>query len=153
MTVALLIKSGFSVNRKSYISFVNKPFLRCTLSKKSNKRILKLVPRFHLWLQYSGKPIIGKGSAAMLEKINLCRSISKAATDLNLSYSYVWKRLRKMEEALGSPLIKTERGGIGGGGKADLTPLGRRILLKYCRVDSKFNKLASGESSRTILLK
>jgi len=120
---------------------------------KKRLREVKVVPRFHLWLEYKGKPAVGKGGAAVLAKIDRYRSISKAAVSLNLSYSYVWKRLRKMEEVLGVPLIETQRGGLGGGGKADLTPLGRRILLKYHRVNLEFNKLASKESSRNLLLK
>lgn len=120
---------------------------------KKRLREVKVVPRFHLWLEYKGKPTVGKGGAAVLAKIDRYRSISKAAVSLNLSYSYVWKRLRKMEEVLGVSLIETQRGGLGGGGKADLTPLGRRILLKYHRVNLEFNKLASKESSRNLLLK
>ena len=120
---------------------------------KKRLREVKVIPRFHLWLEYKGKPVIGKGGAAVLEKIDRYRSISKAAVSLNLSYSYVWKRLRKMELALGNPLVKTQRGGMGGGGKAILTPLGRRLLRKYQQVDLKFDKLATKESSRNLLVK
>jgi molybdate transport system regulatory protein len=120
---------------------------------KKRPREIKVIPRFHLWLEYKGKPVIGKGGAAVLEKIDRYRSISKAAVSLNLSYSYVWKRLRKMELALGNPLVKTQRGGMGGGGKAVLTPLGRRLLRKYQQVNLKFDKLATKESSRNLLVK
>ena len=82
-----------------------------------------------------------------MAKIDRYGSISKAAVSLNLSYSYVWKRLRNMEKVLGNPLIETQRGGMGGGGKADLTPLGRRVLLRYQQVSWKLDKLASKESS------
>jgi len=43
-------------------------------------------PTAKVWLEYKGKPILGKGGADILEAIKKEKSISKAAKKVGMSY-------------------------------------------------------------------
>ena len=66
------------------------------------------------WLEYKGKPLIGKGGAEILEAIEKVNSISKAAETLGMSYRYVWNYLHDIQIALAEPIIETFKGGKSG---------------------------------------
>ncbi len=89
---------------------------------------------YKIWLEYNGKPILGKGGAEILEAIKEERSISKASKRLGMSYRYVWKYLERMKRNLKQPVIETFRGGRSGGGGAHLTSLGENLLKEYNRL-------------------
>lgn len=93
-----------------------------------------------VWLEYRGKPLIGKGGAEILEQIEREQSISKAARKLGMSYRYVWSYLKRIEKTLGEPIIETYRGGRAGGGGAKLTRLGKELLDEYQRIENHLNK-------------
>lgn len=90
----------------------------------------RIVPRFKLWLEYEGAPILGEGRAAFLEAIDEVNSMSKACESLKISYRYGWGCVRKIERRLESPVVKRFRGGYGRGGAA-LTDLGKMLLKRY----------------------
>lgn len=92
-------------------------------------------PSCKIWIEYKGKPVLGKGGAEILEQIEKEESISKAAKKLGMSYRYVWSYLQKIEKTIGEPIIETYRGGKAGGGGAKLTELGRSLLNEYRRVE------------------
>ncbi|MEM3673533.1 MAG: TOBE domain-containing protein [Candidatus Bathyarchaeia archaeon] len=92
-------------------------------------------PSCKIWIEYKGKPVLGKGGARILEEIAKQNSISKAAKELGMSYRYVWSYLQKIEKAIGEPIIETYKGGKAGGGGARLTALGKQILEEYRRVE------------------
>jgi len=92
-------------------------------------------PTAKVWLEYKGKPILGKGGADILEAIRKEKSISKAAKKVGMSYRYVWNYLAKMNRALGEPIVETFKGGKAGGGGAKLTRLGETLLKEYKRVE------------------
>ena len=96
-----------------------------------------------IWLEYNGKPLIGKGGAEILEKIGEYHSISKVAMELGMSYRYVWSYLKRIEKTLGEPVVKTYRGGRAGGGGAELTELGRQLLMEYKRVEKLLETILS----------
>ena len=93
-----------------------------------------------VWLEYRGRPLIGKGGAEILEQIEREQSISKAARKLGMSYRYVWSYLKRIEKTLGEPIIGTYRGGRAGGGGAKLTRLGKELLEEYQSVERHLNK-------------
>ncbi|MEM2320123.1 MAG: LysR family transcriptional regulator [Candidatus Bathyarchaeia archaeon] len=93
-----------------------------------------------VWLEFHGKPLIGKGGAEILEQIDVEHSISKAAKKLGMSYRYVWNYLKRIEKTLGEPVIETYRGGKAGGGGAKLTELGKELLEEYKRAEEYLNK-------------
>ena len=93
-----------------------------------------------IWLEYEGKPLIGKGGAQILEQIEKEKSISKAAEKLGMSYRYVWSYLQRIKKALGEPVVETFRGGKSGGGGARLTRLGESLLEEYKHVEDRLIK-------------
>jgi len=100
-------------------------------------------PSCKIWIEYQGKPVLGKGGAQILEQIEKEESISKAAEKLGMSYRYVWSYLQKIEKAIGEPVIETYRGGKSGGGGAKLTTLGKSLLDEYKRVESYLGEVLS----------
>jgi len=100
-------------------------------------------PSCKIWIEYEGKPVLGKGGAQILEQIEKEESISKAAEKLGMSYRYVWSYLQKIEKALGEPVIETYRGGKSGGGGAKLTMLGKSLLDEYRRVEDYLGEVLS----------
>lgn len=100
-------------------------------------------PSCKVWIEHKGKPLLGKGGADILEQIANEESISKAALRLGMSYRYVWNYLKKIEKALGEPIVETFRGGKSGGGGARLTALGGSLLEDYRRLDSYLGEVLS----------
>jgi molybdate transport system regulatory protein len=101
--------------------------------------------RSKVWLEVSGRPVLGQGRRALLRAVDELGSISQAARLLELTYRKAWGQIKAMEEQLGLPLVVKQSGGTGGGG-ARLTPEARELLVKYDRlihglkekVDGKF---------------
>ncbi len=96
----------------------------------------RLTPRFRMWLEYNGKPIVGKGGAAILEAIEEYGSISRAARAIGASYRFVLGYIKKVEKRLGRPIVEAKKGGYGGGGGAILTEDGKMLLIQYRRFES-----------------
>jgi len=100
-------------------------------------------PSCKIWIEYKGKPLIGKGGAQILEQIEREESISNTAEKLGMSYRYVWSYLQKIEKTLGKPVIETYRGGKSGGGGAKLTRLGKSLLEEYRLVEGYLGEVLS----------
>lgn len=102
-------------------------------------------PLCKVWLEYKGKPILGKGGAEILEAIREKKNISKAAQKTGMSYRYVWNYLAKIRRTLQEPIIETHKGGRRGGGGAQLTKLGESLLREYKRVAGYVDELLGDE--------
>ena len=89
--------------------------------------------RSKIWLEASGRPVLGEGRRALLQAIEEKGSISEAARFLSLTYRKAWGQIKFMEEQLGLPLVLKLTGGAGGGG-ARLTPEAHELLAKYDRL-------------------
>ena len=87
---------------------------------------LKLTPRF---LQ-NGQRFFGPGVAELLERVREHRSLRAAAASMEMAYSKAWTITKHAQAALGFPLLHSITGGRGGGG-AELTPEGERLLEAY----------------------
>lgn len=105
----------------------------------------KRKPSCKIWIEYKGKPILGKGGAQILEQIEKSESISKAADRLGMSYRYVWNYLQRIEKAFGESVIVTYRGGKFGGGGARLTKLGKSLLDDYRRLEGYLSEILFDE--------
>ena len=92
-------------------------------------------PSCKVWIEYNGKPVLGKGGAEILKAISKEHSISKAAEKLSMSYRYVWNYLQKIQKTVEAPIVVTFKGGKAGGGGAKLTALGQSLLEEYRRVE------------------
>ena len=107
------------------------------LTNKSHKLSCKV------WIEYQGKPLIGKGGAEILESIDKENSISKAAETLGMSYRYVWNYLQEIHQVLGEQIVETYKGGKSGGGGAKLTDLGKSLLGEYKQAESYLGQVLS----------
>jgi molybdate transport system regulatory protein len=103
-------------------------------------------PSGKIWIEYKGKPLLGKGGAEILEEIRREESISGAAKKLGMSYRYVWSYLQKIEKTLEEPVVVRFRGGKFGGGGAKLTELGRSLLTEYKRLEGCLGEVLSVEN-------
>ena len=99
------------------------------LTDKSHK------PSAKIWIEYKGKPLLGKGGAEILKEIETQQSLSRAAEKIGMSYRYVWNYLQEIQKALGEPVVETHKGGKTGGGGAKLTPAGKSLLKEYTRLE------------------
>ena len=96
---------------------------------------------FKIWLEYKGKPLLGKGGAEILESIREEKSISAAARKLHMSYRYVWGYLQNVEKTLNEPVLVTFKGGKSGGGGARLTKRGESLLNEFKRLERHLNEV------------
>lgn len=98
-----------------------------------------LKARCRVWLENKGRPVFGDGRADLLERIERCGSIRKAAEEIGMSYRHAWSHLRKIEGGLGKKLVVRRVGGPAGGGST-LTAAGRRTLANYRRFRTELDK-------------
>ncbi len=95
------------------------------------------------WLEYKGKPLIGKGGAEILDTIDKENSISKAALTLGMSYRYVWNYIQEIQGVMEDQIVETYKGGKSGGGGAKLTILGKSLLGEYRQAEIYLDKILS----------
>lgn len=84
---------------------------------------------YKFWLEGKEK-IFGDGPCDILARIDRFGSLSRAAEDMNMSYSQAWKLINRMEERLGFKLIEKRVGGRSGGGSV-LTEKGRKLMNDF----------------------
>jgi len=107
------------------------------LARKKHK------PSCKVWIEYDGKPVLGKGGAEILKAIATEQSISKAAVKLGMSYRYVWNYLQKIQKTLEASVVVTFKGGKSGGGGAKLTVVGQSLIEEYQRVEGRMSEVLS----------
>ena len=115
------------------------------------KRPLHLVPRVKLWLDYNGQYAFGLGVSEILLAVERAGSIKRAASDLGISYRYVWGRIKAAEKALGQQLVETQVGGKGAQ-RSRLTPPARQLADAFLAlrgdmiraVEQKFRRRFAG---------
>jgi molybdate transport system regulatory protein len=111
-------------------------------------KVQEIQVRSKIWVELSGRPILGPGRKELLRAVDEQGSISKAAHLLKMTYRKAWGQIKAMEERLGLPLVVKRAGGVGGGG-ARLTPEARDLLAKYdglihgmeAEVNKKFQRI------------
>lgn len=88
-------------------------------------------PEFKVSLELEGeKRISASDLFGLLENIGQYGSISRASSQMGLSYRYSWGLIREAEKALGVPLVDKQVGGYAGGGTS-LSREGRELLDQY----------------------
>lgn len=107
---------------------------------------------FILSLQLEGKRRLSADNLfSLLENILVLGSISKAASELGVSYRYAWGLLEEAEKALDMLLVEKKVGGYEGGG-AVLTSKGKELLEQYKgfkrEVDSQLSRFLASSLSR-----
>ena len=111
----------------------------------------KRKPSCTVWIEYNGKPVLGKGGAQILKAIAKEQSISKAAEKLGMSYRYVWNYLQKIRKAVDPPIVENFKGGKAGGGGAKLTALGQSLIEEYQRVEGYVSEVLADQEYWEVL--
>ena len=96
----------------------------------AHKRAPGTYPSIRFRIDFSPRSCVGPGKIALLEQIERCGSLSKAARDLNMSYRRAWQLLDSLNRCFAEPVVRTAKGGPSGGG-ATLTLLGERLIHVY----------------------
>ncbi|MFH0866042.1 MAG: LysR family transcriptional regulator [Bacteroidota bacterium] len=102
-------------------------------------KLPELKAHYKLWLSLkNGEGILGDGKWRLLKAIEEFGSISKAATQLGISYRKAWGDLKKVEEMLTFPVIDKHRGGFAGGSSV-LTEQGIHLIKAYAKFHNDFD--------------
>jgi molybdate transport system regulatory protein len=83
--------------------------------REAEGRRHRLSIRSKVWLEVGGKPVLGEGRKRLLEAIERLGSITRAASEVGISYRRAWSHLQAMESRLRVKLVNTQRGGKHGG--------------------------------------
>lgn len=83
----------------------------------------------------------GPGIAELLEGIEELKSLRAAAMRMGMAYSKAWRIIHECEEKLGFRLLYSSAGGRGGGG-AEVTPEGKKLLSRFRTLEKELNKTA-----------
>ena len=94
---------------------------------------------------------IGPGKAELLEAIRATGSISASAKRLGMSYRRAWLLVDTMNRCFREPLVASATGGAGGGG-AEVTGFGRRVLDRYHAMQARVDRALDPELARFIEL-
>jgi molybdate transport system regulatory protein len=87
---------------------------------------------------------LGPGKVDLLESINREGSISRAAQERRLSYRRAWNMVCTMNQCFKEPLVISIAGGKGGGG-AQLTATGGKVVCLYRKMEKKSNTATQAE--------
>jgi 8-oxo-dGTP diphosphatase len=87
-------------------------------------------PQVRVWLNKKDDFVVSEGRVKLLKLIGRTGSLRQASQEMKMSYRYAWGIVRKINEAVGKKVVKSERGGKGGG-KTILTDTGRKIIQEY----------------------
>ena len=116
------------------------------MRKGRGKSEYVLKPRFRI---VRGEAVVlGPGKADLLEAIAQTGKLREAANRLSMSYMRAWTLVQAMNSAFRRPLVETLRGGATHGA-ARLTPLGKRVLRLYRRIE-RLALSASGSPWETL---
>lgn len=76
-------------------------------------------------------------SIRLMESIDACGSINRAAKNVGLSYKAAWEKIETLNNLSSTPLVIRQVGGSGGGGTV-LTEEGRELLRKVAMLRREF---------------
>ncbi|MFM2018739.1 MAG: hypothetical protein RL007_2395 [Bacteroidota bacterium] len=111
------------------------------------KKKIKPELKGNIWINTDSGMIIGPGKANLLQHIEDTGSISAAARSMKMSYRQAWYHIATMNKNAGTPLVIKSTGGSGGGG-ADITPEGRKVLKQYNAACKRFQTFLRNESKK-----
>lgn len=85
---------------------------------------------FNVWLETKDGVALSIWRVALLQAIADAQSISGAADRMGVHFRVAWKKIREMEDRLGTRLVIGRPGGVGGGG-ATLTPEAELLIRRF----------------------
>ena len=110
----------------------------------------KVKPSFKVWLETEGGYIFGEGPFELLKRVQEFGTLSQAADSMGMSYRHAWGIIKRVERALGEPILRTRKGGRAGGGGAQLTEAGIRLLEEFSEIKSRLSEICLHEPYTTM---
>jgi molybdate transport system regulatory protein len=92
--------------------------------------------RLTLRLDFGPGQAVGHGKIRLLEAVREHGSISAAGRSMGMSYRRAWLLIDALNALFDEPVIATKHGGQGGGG-AQLTAFGYRVVEQYHAIEAK----------------
>jgi len=83
-----------------------------------------------VWVHKDDNKFLGRDRIELLEKIEECGSITKAARAVGISYKTAWDTINTMNNLADKPLVHPLTGGKGGGGTS-LTAEGKKVITHF----------------------
>ncbi len=100
-----------------------------------------------VWVHKEDHLFLGGDRIALLEKIDLCGSITKAAKAAGISYKTAWETVNLMNNMADKPLVERMTGGKGGGG-THLTSEGKDVIRRFLIIQEEHRKFLANLSER-----
>lgn len=100
--------------------------------------------RLTLRLDFGPGRAIGHGKVRLLEAVRDYGSISAAGRSMGMSYRRAWLLIDELNHIFEEPVIDAKHGGFGGGG-AQLTPFGHRVVQRYRSIEAKAAAAAAAD--------
>ena len=100
--------------------------------------------RLTLRLDFGPGRAIGHGKIRLLEAVRDYGSISAAGRSMGMSYRRAWLLIDELNHIFEEPVIDAKHGGSGGGG-AELTPFGHRVVERYRSIEAKAHAAAAAD--------
>jgi molybdate transport system regulatory protein len=97
-----------------------------------------------LRLDFGPGQAVGHGKIRLLEAVRDHGSISAAGRSMGMSYRRAWLLIDELNALFDKPVIETKHGGQGGGG-AELTPFGYRVVEQYHAIEAKAHAAVAAE--------
>ena len=91
------------------------------------------------WLNRKGCGYLGAGRVELLEHIDECGSIVRAAKRMGMSYKTAWDAVEAMNNLADRPLVVRATGGKGGGG-TQLTDYGKQVIAGYRLMEAEHRR-------------
>jgi molybdate transport system regulatory protein len=100
--------------------------------------------RLTLRLDFGPGQAVGHGKIRLLEAVRDHGSISAAGRSMGMSYRRAWLLVDALNALFEEPVITTKHGGQGGGG-AELTPFGSRVVEQYHAIEAKAHQAVAAD--------
>jgi molybdate transport system regulatory protein len=100
-----------------------------------------------LRVMFGSEIAIGPGKAELLAAIAATGSISASAKRLGMSYRRAWLLVDTMNRCFREPVVASATGGTGGGG-AQVTDFGRKVLASFSAMRSRVDRALDPELKR-----
>ena len=95
-------------------------------------------------LDFGAGRAIGHGKIRLLEAVRDYGSISASGRSMGMSYRRAWLLIDELNHIFEEPVIDAKHGGSGGGG-AELTRFGHRVVERYRAIEAQAHAAAAAD--------
>jgi molybdate transport repressor ModE-like protein len=109
----------------------------------------RVTPRTKLWLEVNSQYVFGFGISNILKAVQHTGSIKAAAKEVGKSYRHVWDKIKRAEQALGVPLVRTQVGGKNAR-RSELSDLAQDLVRDFDTFRQRLFDLVQVEFSKRL---